>query len=411
MKKRDRRTYDYYATIRQVSSGLASRFDHNSIFNFIGGVTYEAMGLDRIYLLAAAPGRGYEVVYKRGKRHKDKKTGAKRNDNKESLKIDNRSGIVKFYGKSDDIIIKNELKKGHGAEEIESIKKDLALFEGEVTVPVFVDHKLKLLMVLGGKSSGNMFTREDMDLLRTISLQTAIAVKNAGFYRERVNSERLASIGMMSATFAHEIRNPLTSLKTFAQLMPEKYNDREFRDTFSKIVVGEIEKIDGLISDLLDFSSKKKSTRMNNFDLMELVDEIVDYVKGKLDFEKSGIVIEKKYNGDEINMAGDAGKLKQAFTNIMINGCQAMYGEGTLKVHIKLKDGHADISVEDTGEGIHSEDLSKIFDPFVTTKEMGVGLGLAISKRIIEDHNGKIHVRSRLSKGTVFTVSLPVQNG
>lgn len=149
------------------------------------------------------------------------------------------------------------------------------------------------MLVLGEKISGDIFTNEDLNLLNTISVQAAIAVKNARLYQEKINSERLASIGMMSATFAHEIRNPLTSLKTFAQLMPEKYNDIEFRDTFSRIVVGEIEKIDGLISDLLDFSSNKKPTRINNFNLTELVDKIVDYVKGKLEFEKSKIVVEK----------------------------------------------------------------------------------------------------------------------
>jgi len=94
----------------------------------------------------------------------------------------------------------------------------------------------------------------------------------------------------------------------------------------------------------------------------------------------------------------------------MMNGCQAMNGEGELTVKIQLNSRHADISITDTGKGIHPDYISKIFDPFVTTREMGVGLGLAISKRIIEDHNGKIHVKSQLSKGTTFTVNLPVQN-
>ena len=339
-----------------------------------------------------------------------KKTGPEKT---EEIKVNKFPGIVKFFKTSNNILIKEELPNYEellGQETIDRIKKDLEVFHGEVVVPVFIDKKLTLLLVLGEKISGDIFTNEDINLLNTISVQAAIAVKNARLYQEKINSERLASIGMMSATFAHEIRNPLTSLKTFAQLMPEKYNDIEFRDTFSRIVVGEIEKIDGLISDLLDFSSNKKPTRINNFNLTELVDKIVDYVKGKLEFEKSKIVVEKNYNGAVINMSGDAGKLKQAFSNIIINGCQAMNDEGMLRVNIKPNGKNVDVIVEDTGEGIHPEDLPKIFDPFITTKERGIGLGLAISKRVIEDHNGKIHVKSQLARGTTFTITLPVQN-
>ncbi|MBI5056891.1 MAG: hypothetical protein HZB61_09790 [Nitrospirae bacterium] len=407
-----KKSYDYFATVRNVSHELATTFECKKIYDLVGGTIYSALGIKNLSILAAVHGGAYDVVYYSSPK-KDKARKKPDLEKEEEIKINRYSGLVKFFRTSDDILIKEELaayEKNHGIDVIERVRKDLDTLHGDAAVPVFVDHRLALLVILGTKLSGDMFTNEDIDLLKTISNQTAIALKNARLYQDKVNSARLASIGMMSATFAHEIRNPLTSLKTFAQLMPEKYNDTEFRDTFSKIVVGEIEKIDGLISDLLDFSSRKKSTRMNNFDLAELVDEVVEYVKGKLDFEKSKIVIEKNYNGNAINMSGDPVKLKQAFGNIILNGCQAMHGEGVLRVDIKNGSRFIDVTVEDTGEGIHSEDLPKIFDPFVTTKEMGVGLGLAISKRIVEDHNGKIHVKSQLAKGTAFTISLPVQN-
>ncbi|MBI5740289.1 MAG: hypothetical protein HZA16_06150 [Nitrospirae bacterium] len=406
-----KKTYDYYATVRQVSSKLASMFDHDGILKFIGDTLYDLLGLKSVYLLTASSGR-YETAYYLDKKHKHRAAGDKDAAGAERLFLNKRSGIAGFYRRSDDIIVRDELD-GMGREadrEAEHIINDLEPFHGEVAVPVFVDRKLALLIVLGGKVSGDMFSKEDVDLLKTISNQTSAALKNARLYREKINSERLASIGMMSATFAHEIRNPLTSLKTFAQLMPEKYNDVEFRETFSRIVVGEIEKIDGLISDLLDFSSRKKTSRMNNYDLTELLDIIIEDVRGKLEFEKTNIAIEKNYNGRKIQMSGDARKLKQAFGNIILNGCQAMNGEGVLRVDIKERGKYTDVEIRDTGEGIQQEDLPKIFDPFVTTKEVGVGLGLAISKRVIEDHNGKIHVVSQPAKGTAFTISLPVQN-
>jgi signal transduction histidine kinase len=406
-------TYDYYATVQQVSSTLASMFDLQRVYKFIGNIVYEVLGLRSVYLLAAVPGGGFEVVYHTSKKSKSKKVNPESENIEKGLRINNRSSIVKFCKKTKDIILKDELPSievNFGREIVDRIKSELETIHGEAVVPVSIDGKISVLLVLGEKLSGDMFTTEDINLLNTISNQTSVAVKNASLYKDKVDSERLASIGMMSATFAHEIRNPLTSLKTFAQLMPEKYNDTEFRNTFSKIVEGEIEKIDGLIGDLLDFSTEKKSARINNFNLVELVDETVDYVKGKLDFEKKSITIKKDYKENELDMSGDANELKQAFINVIANGCQAINGEGVLTVEIKQNRKNVEVAIADTGEGIHPDDISKIFDPFVTTKEMGVGLGLAISKRIIEDHNGRINVKSKLLKGSTFTISLPVQN-
>jgi signal transduction histidine kinase len=265
--------------------------------------------------------------------------------------------------------------------------------------------------MLGEKLSGDIFTNEDISLLNTISNETAIALKNAQLYKEKVLSEKLASIGMMSATFAHEIRNPLTSIKTFAQLFPEKYSDTEFRETFSKIAINEIERIDGLIKDLLDFSSGKKALQsMENVDITVLIGGTLEHLRAKLELEKRNIGVEKLYKNVKINVAGDSEKLKQAFTNIITNSFQAMDEKGVLKVNIILSGRDVDVQIIDTGKGISPQDITKIFDPFYTTKSMGVGLGLAISKKIIEDHGGRIAVESELSKGTTFTVSLPVQN-
>lgn len=409
-KKFHKKAYDYYSTIQQVSSTLASMFNRNSILKFIGNMIYEVLGLEGVYMLAAVPAEGtYEAVYQ------ITKDGGKINpvtEDGKSLNIDEKSEVIKFFSKSREIIIKDELplvEERFGQDAVEEIGKEMEKFKGEVLISVFVDDKLSSLIVLGGKLSGDMFTDEDINMLSTISDQMAIALRNAQLYAGRIQTERLASIGMMSATFAHEIRNPLTSLKTFMQLMPEKYSDPEFRGAFSKIVEGEIEKIDTLIGDLLDFSTEKKSGRVNNFNIVELVDETVDYIKGKFDYKKSDIKVEKRYGEKEIQMSGDAAKLKQAFGIIITNGYQAMNNSGKLTIDIKKNTESIDVAITDTGKGIRHEDISKIFEPFVTTKEIGVGLGLAITKRIIEDHEGKIHVKSRLSEGSTFTISLPVK--
>ena len=294
-----------------------------------------------------------------------------------------------------------------GQDASEHLRDKLELLSCEAVVPVFVDKKLTLLMCLGEKTKGDRFTREDVNLLNTISDQMSISVKNAKLYKEKIHTEKLASIGMMSATFAHEIRNPLTSLKTFAQLIPEKYNDAEFRNKFSKIVLSEIDRINGLIEDLLDFSQKKASPGINDFDVTMILDETVDYVRNRLEFEEKPISIEKQYDGNGFCLSGNSEKLKHAFVNIINNGCQSMSGEGVLIVDVSPNGKNIDIAITDSGEGIPPDEIEKIFDPFVTTKEMGLGIGLAISKKIIEDHGGKIKVKSRVSKGTTFTITLP----
>jgi signal transduction histidine kinase len=406
-------TYDYYPIIRKVSRKLTSIFDINELFNYVGGVIFSTLRLSNIYLLSAVPGSGYEIAYhKSTKKDKDKKTKEISENEGDGLTIRKNSELVKFFRKSDDVLIKDELpglEKSLGYQLIEHINNDLEPFEGEAVVPVFTDKKLILLIVLGEKLSGDMFTNEDLNFLGIISNQIAISIKNTQLYKDKVDSEKLASIGMMSATFAHEVRNPLTSLKTFAQLMPERHDDEEFREVFSKIVVNDIEKIDGLINDLLDFSSARKSARVNNFNLTKLIDEMIEYVNGKIDFEQKHIAFEKKYDDHEIPMTGDQNRLKRVFSNIMNNGCQAMDGDGVLTVDIRPNGKMVEISIADTGRGIPPENISTIFDPFVTTKEMGVGLGLAICKRIVEDHKGKISVQSKLEKGTTFKISLPLQ--
>lgn len=400
-----KKSYDYYATIGKISHDLTPMFDLKKIYSFIGDTIFSALGLRSIYLLSAGPGGDYEVVYHVLHDEKEKR-------DKKTSKIEGNCFMVKSLKTSENIVIKDELPALVallGQEAIDCVTANLELFDGEAVMPVVGDGKPSLLMILGGKLSGDIFTNEDVNFLKTVSNQTAIAIKNAKLYSDKLRSERFASIGMMSATFAHEIRNPLTSIKTFTQLFPEKFADAEFRNTFSKIVIDDIGRIDGLIKDLLSFSSKESVPGINTLDVTELVDNVIESQKNKFEFEKNNINIRKKYNDARINMLGDTKKLKQALINIITNGCQAMQGNGVLTVDIIPNSKEVDIKISDTGKGMSSQEMAKIFDPFYTTKALGMGLGLAISKKIIEDQGGRIAVESKLSQGTTFTISLPVE--
>jgi signal transduction histidine kinase len=424
-----KKTYDYYATIREVSHELASSFSLGRIYSFIGDIILSALGLKSIYFLSFVPGGKYVMVYSTsyGKDNvpKDKETTnidkslafttniTKNRMQENEMVIDRNTEIVKLL-KTYDIVIREELSHIHKIKQevLDKVNTDLKPFKGEAVVPVFVDNNLELLMVLGEKISGDIFTDEDIKLLNTISDQTAIAIKNARLYMDKLSSDRLASIGMVSATFAHEIKNPLTSIKTFAQLLPERYSDIDFRENFSKIVVDSVNRINSLIADLLDFSTGRTPGEMNALNITSFMDEIIDEVKSTLKLNNKKINIEQDYKKINIIVSGDEKRLQQAFTNIILNGCQAIpdsRDDGIVRVSINENGKNVDISVTDNGDGIPSEDITRIFEPFFSTKTIGAGLGLAITKKIIEDHYGKIVVDSTFKKGTTFKITLPIK--
>ncbi len=405
--------YDYYATVQKVSHELAATIELKDIYRFIVDTIFTTLKLKSTYLLSAES-KYFETIYSR--LPKDKPSDE--NDPPESIIIpphppfskggmggfvDKDSELAKFLKNRNDIIIKEELPKIIEQDRADIIAGELTPFKGEAVVPVFIDNKLTSLLILGEKLSGDIFSGEDINLLNTISNQAAIAIKNATLYAEKIHAERLASIGMMAATLAHEIKNPLASIKVFAQLMPERYSDNEFRETFSRVVSDEIQRIDGLVTELLDFS-KKTPIITEKVDIPNLLDNTLELFTGR--FKKNNIHVIKRYDGP-LSVAGNKKRLKQALINIIINSYQAMDYGGTLRVTTTFDNDYVNISIEDNGAGIHKNNIEKIFDPFFTTKQRGAGLGLAISKKITEDHGGKISVSSRVFVGTTFVLSLP----
>src|SRR4030042_2391318 len=425
-----KRTYDYYSTIQKVSHELASTFNLKRIYSFIGDTISSALGLKNIYLLSLFPDKTYRMVYlttyeKKDEIKSEKAVNIDRESSVREYNIENRiqdseetingkSEVVKLLKKSKDVVIREELPQIYKIrqEVIDSVNIDLKAFKGEAVVPIFIDDKLELMMVLGEKLSGEIFTSEDIKLLHTISDQTAIAVRNARLYIDKLRSDRLASMGMISATFAHEIKNPLTSIKTFAQLLPERHSDTEFRENFSRIVIDGVNRIDGLIKDLLDFSSGKISVEMSTLNVTGIIDNVIDEVVTQLQLKNKKISIEKDYENIEVNMLGDGKRLRQVFANIILNGSQAIpdtRDDGKVIVSINPGEENVGITIADNGDGIPPEDVPRIFEPFFSTKTIGAGLGLAITKKIIEDHYGKIEVDSILKKGTTFRITLPVK--
>lgn len=236
--------------------------------------------------------------------------------------------------------------------------------------------------------------------------------------REKSQIQRLASLGQVAAGMAHEIKNPLVSIKTFAELLPEKYEDPGFRINFSRIVSQEIERISNLVTELLGFARTSR-LHCEEVNAGALMDEVLLLLSPQLD--NQNIRVYKQYDPRVRPLWADKNQLKQAFFNVCLNGIQAMSAGGELRVSILAESGgnqsdkgsaptggKVKIVVEDTGVGISAKEKDRVFDPFFTTKPEGVGIGLSISHKIVVDHGGTIQIRSRQGEGATFEICLPV---
>ena len=220
-------------------------------------------------------------------------------------------------------------------------------------------------------------------------------------------SERLASLGRLAAGVAHEIRNPLSSIRGFAQYFMRRLKGQVEEQEYASIMVKEVDRLNRVISELLDFARPKKPHREP-----QALEEIIDYSLKLLqsEFSQLKIKVEKSFEPDLPKVEVDRDQISQAFLNLFLNSLESIEGEGKIKVSLKrIRQPPAlEVAIMDTGRGIAREDLGKVFEPFFSTKRKGSGLGLAIVHQIVEGHGGDIAVDSQEGRGTTFRITLPV---
>lgn len=218
--------------------------------------------------------------------------------------------------------------------------------------------------------------------------------------------EKFASLGVMAAGVAHEIKNPLVAIKTFIDLFPERYHDKEFRDVYSKLLQDEVRRINHLIEQILLFANPKP-LKIEEINLIEMLKTTL--ILWRFQCQNKNIKIFENYPESNIIIKGDREKLKEVFFNILTNSYDAIENEkGVIVVSLEIKNDNAEICIEDNGKGIKKEIIDKIFDPFFTTKDKGTGLGLSIVTRIVEEHGGKVYVESEENKGTKVYIKFPI---
>jgi signal transduction histidine kinase len=221
--------------------------------------------------------------------------------------------------------------------------------------------------------------------------------------------DRLASIGTLSASMAHEVKNALVAVKTFVDLLINKNQDASLAD----IVGREMNRIDSIVSQMLRFGGPARPA-LGTLHLHQVIEQSLDLVQHHIEGRKIKLV--RALDASLDTVPGDAYQLEQAFINLFFNALDAMGAHGELRVQTEfLPAGHPDaprapllrVIVQDNGIGIPSENLGRLFEPFFTTKPNGTGLGLPITRRIIEEHRGQIAVTSDLHQGTRFCLLLP----
>ncbi|MBW2064050.1 MAG: PAS domain-containing protein [Deltaproteobacteria bacterium] len=245
-----------------------------------------------------------------------------------------------------------------------------------------------------GLALGNIILFRDLTEIRALK-------------REVETSQRLASLGRLAAGVAHEIRNPLSSIKGFATYFKERYKDNPEDRNTAQIMVQEVERLNRVIGELLEFARPVKMKKKRIL-LQTLIRHSLKMVERQA--QEKGVRVEMDLADDVKEIFLDPDRINQVLLNLYLNAFDAMERGGLLRVRLSGDEnaGMAAISVSDTGKGISKQDLAHVFDPYFTTKQSGTGLGLAIVHRIIESHGGEVKVESQMEMGTTVRIFLPL---
>jgi signal transduction histidine kinase len=444
-----RKQVDYRQAVSDTSRALTSVLDLGEIFDEVGDTVTRAFSLESFTAVVWVEGRA------RIWRHDGRSRRATEAPLEHDLEL-LRDCVLSSEGKSVALV---DFETGEQTDP--DLAAELRAYVPALVVPIPSREGPLGAFLLGAKRSGLPFSQDDLDLLRTLSAQSAIAVQNALSYRsmqelaasledrvlerttelERSNfelarayqelhsaqrqllqSEKLASLGQLVAGVAHEINNPvsfivgnleplrgrLAKLEAAAQRHQDadlSRNVDQVRRIFDTIGRG-AERTAGIVQDLRTFSRGGDAARAP-FDVHEGLEISLRLLQSKW---QPRITIEREY-GDLPLIEAVPGQISQVLMNLLANACDAIPADGIIRIATFREDGQVRISISDDGTGIPEEALGRIFDPFFSTKPQGqgTGLGLSITHGIVEDHHGRIEIESRVGHGTTFTVRLPIR--
>ncbi|KXK03260.1 MAG: Adaptive-response sensory-kinase SasA [Nitrospirae bacterium] len=410
-----RERYDAYDTLVQFSKSLVAILELKSLTKEIVQTLARVMNIKTasVYVLDKEQGL-YSLAASYGFMSRESAIP--------SIKMDGE--FPKTLLRTETALVREEIEYDRTAPEHLRLLDTLKGLESEVCIPLVSKERLVGFCNLGRRSNHSMYSTEELGLLKTLAQHASIAIDNALLYEDLRRSQllmrrtdRLRSLETMAGGFAHEIRNPLTSIKTFVQLAPDRRDDVEFMEQFSQVVCEDVERIERLVHEILDYA-RYMTPKFTQENLNDVVSSCLYFIEVKA--SSKAITITKDLVPDLPYVKLDRQQIKQVLLNLFINAVEAIgvgHG-GTLSVRTRrlakpTNEPWVQIEVEDSGPGIEPRDLEHIFDPFYTTKHEsgereGTGLGLTIAHQIVQEHGGYFEVTSEVGHGTKFLVSLPV---
>ncbi len=406
--------YDQYKTVLNFSKSLVSILELKDLTSTIVQSICPSLGLEwgTIYLRKTGS-PDYNPISSFGKPLSDFP----------SLQLGHVSSLEDRWRQGTMCFVLDELKDSLPDPQAQAVITQLATIGTKVCLPLVNKNRLLGFCVFGQViNSGGGYTSQELELLTTLAQEASIALDNALLYEELKRSQslvrrtdRLRSLETMAGGLAHEIRNPLTSIKAFVDLAPERKDDEQFLARFSKVVKEDVFRIERLTREILDYA-KPMEPFLREEDLNDIVESCLYTLRVRPSHEL--IVIETNLMRDLPKIFADRQQLKQVILNFLFNAVEAMLPDGgvlTVRTHHLRpheKSEWVQVEIQDAGSGIAPEDIEHIFDPFFTTKHLseeheGTGLGLAIAHQIIQEHRGRIEVQSLKGRGTTFFVNLP----
>ena len=311
------------------------------------------------------------------------------------------------------------LTQSEDRENLSLMIRALELINGSVVLAIAGEEQLLGMLVLRDerlREAREAYSSDEIELFRGVAASIGVTLQNSQLYERMRERERLAALGQMAAGLAHEIRNPLGSIKGAAQVLQpigQESNDSSIKE-FLNIIVEEVDRLNKIVSQFLDYARPYRGDP-RPLDINDVVRKTLQLLENEEDAARVEISTALVEGLPQVR--ADPEQLRQVFLNLSINALQAMGPEGKLHVSSSLRRStrrgvaaaFLEVRFRDTGAGIPTGDLKNLFIPFFTTKEKGTGLGLPISQRIIENHGGTIEVRSKPGSGSTFTVLLPVE--
>ena len=316
---------------------------------------------------------------------------------------------------------------------VNPVLKEKFNLQSLVVIPLLAKDKALGAIAADHIEPGRNISTETLESMMTFAQQAGLAIHNAFMYQELktfsqqmeekiqkttadlrktedqlIRSEKLAALGQLAAGIAHEIRNPLTSINILIHSITENLPSETSHREDLKVIEEEIRRINDIVEQFLRFA-RPSPPLLKKREVLPILEETLQLLKPQL--ERQRISVRKEFQ-PLLPIVLDREQIKQVILNLLINAVQAMPQGGRLILGAQVSGNHPwiQLSIRDSGVGIPPEDMKKLFDPFFSTKEGGVGLGLSIAHRIIDQHHGKIEVESHPGEGTLFTVWLPIHN-